>query len=147
MPRASKAILSNKELEDLFMDLSGVINSLPSKAKVAEFLDEFLTKEEKIMLSKRLTLLALLYSARPLPTIQQTLGMSNESMRKYNISARFKSEEFKNHIIKIGNKRKHKDFFAKLEKKLRPLDLAFKSRTDMRARAKLLSGDFDDHPF
>lgn len=144
MSRASKAELTKDELDNLFADFTGLLSSFSHPKSIQQFLEEFLTKEEKIMLSKRLALYEMLYRELPLRDIQQTLGMSDESVRVYNDKKYEKSDWFREKIGAFGKKKGRAKLFENIAKKLKPLEYALNSKTNMKARAKLLSGDFED---
>src|SRR5437868_15324203 len=122
MPRVSKAQISKDQLDELFIDLSRLLGSFKHEKGLGEFLQELLTKEEKVMLSKRIAMYSMLYSQVPLFTIQQTLGMSAESMRIYNHKKYLKSEKFKLILKSLGDTKKRKKYFQNFEKKFRILD-------------------------
>lgn len=141
MPRRSKTLLSPVEFEELNSQLCTYIASLQSSKDVDNFLNEFWTEEEKIMFIKRLALYSLLYSNRDLDFIQQTLGISYETVRLYNSQKYNKSINFQNEMRKIAGKRKSIKIWEKLEGKLAIVDDIMNSNHDMGARYRLLTGD------
>lgn len=105
------------------------------------FLEEFLTEEELVMLSKRLQLYNLLYQNMPPKDVQQILGVSRETTRFYNYRKDEKSAEFKSAVLKIKlASKKNPEETSKLANFM---ELAIKSRSNSKARAKLYQGDFD----
>ena len=81
MPRASKKQLSKniyKELDDHF---SSLISSLQSPNDIDGFFNDFLSAEEKTMLTKRLMLHLMLENGYQTPAIKAVLGMSFETIR------------------------------------------------------------------
>jgi Trp operon repressor len=147
MPRASKAELSKEQLVELFSDLTSLLSSFKKTGSLHRFLEELFTKEEKIMFSKRIAIYSMLFSKVPLRQIQQTLGMSDESVRIYNEKKHERSLDFQSVLKSLGSKKRRNQFIKKLEKKFKIVDDILDSRTDMKARARLMSGDFEDHPF
>lgn len=142
MGRVSKRIL-NKELQkELEEQLSFIISSLTDKEEINLFLDEFLTKEEKTMLGKRLILYMLLYKGLTSRQINSSLAMSYETIHWYKQIFDNKSQVFKKNIQKLINRERTKEMWSKIEKILEPFTLALSAKTDMKARAKLASGDF-----
>lgn len=142
MGRVSKRAL-NKELEkELEEQLSFIISSLSNKEEIDIFLKEFLTKEEKIMLGKRLILYMLIYKGFTSSQINSVLSMSYETIRWYREIFESKPEIFKKNIKKLIDRKKSKELWEKVGRILEPLALAMAAKTDMKARARLASGDF-----
>lgn len=143
MPRASKRKL-NKEINlELTENFSYLISSLQNQKEIEQFFKDFLTKEENLMLAKRLMLHLLLDNKYKSLEIQSILGISKETIRVHKANWEKGGETYKKIINKIVNRRKVKFFLQAIEKKLRPLELALQSKTNMKARAKFLSGDYD----
>lgn len=142
MGRVSKKGLDKNLLKETGDQLAILISSLVDKNEVDLFLNEFLTKEEKIMLGKRLILYILLYKGLSDSQIHNILSVSYETTRWYRLMFENKSEIFKKYINKLIKREKSKEFWKKVEKFLEPFDLVLDAKRDMRARAKLASGDF-----
>lgn len=133
----------NKDLErDLEEQLSFIIVSLTNKEDVNVFLDEFLTEEEKLMLGKRLILYMLLYKGLTNTQINNALSVSHETTRWYRKIFEKKPEAFKKNLERLINREKSQELWEKIEKILEPFTLALNVKTNMKARAKLASGDF-----
>lgn len=142
MPRVSKAKLAEEELKEIHHHFSSLIVSLANSKASEEFFDEFLTAEEKLMLSKRLLLLLLLKKEYSPSKVQQTAKVSYETVRIYQIQLKSKSNNFHKTLESLTKKQEVKNFLSNLNKALKPLELALDSKTNMRSRAKLLSGDY-----
>ncbi|MEK9178510.1 MAG: Trp family transcriptional regulator [Patescibacteria group bacterium] len=142
MPRVSKLKLNSEKLIEISQHFSFLVSSLTGGTEIENFLDQFLTKEEKVMLAKRLVLFTMLRRNYPPPVIQTALHVSYETVRSYQNSLDSKSSSFLKSIDKVINMQKSKDFFVKIEKLLKPLDLALRAKTNMKARAKLVSRDW-----
>lgn len=143
MPRVSKRPL-NKEINiELKGNFSSLISSLQNPREIEKFLNDFLTKEENLMLAKRLMLHLLLDNKYKSLEIQSILGVSKETVRVHKSSWEKSGETYRKIINKIANRRKVKLFLQAIEKKLRPLELVLQAKTNMKARAKFLSGDYD----
>lgn len=141
MPRASQIPISstlNKDLEESFSDL---ISSLNRKGDIHLFLNDFLTKEEKIMLFKRLMLHLMLEKGYTGRQIQATLEIRYETIRIHKINWERGSDVYKSVLRKIASKQKARLIFKRIEKMFNKLDLAMKVRNDMQARAKFATGD------
>lgn len=142
MGRVSKRRVSKDLERDLEEQLSFIIVSLTNKEDVSVFLDEFLTKEEKLMLGKRLILYMLLYKGLTNTQINNALSVSHETTRWYREIFEKKPEAFKKTLERLINREKSQELWKKIENILEPFALALSAKTDMRARAKLSSGDF-----
>lgn len=143
MPRVSKFKLHKERVREITNRFSFLISSLRNSGEIENFLNEFLTKEEKIMLTKRLVLLMMLKRNYSPSVIQSALNVSYETVRNYSNQLPIKNSKFQKTIERLVVKEKTKEFFQKLDKLLKPLDLMLRSKTDMKARAKFASGDWD----
>ena len=142
MGRVSKRKL-NKDLErDLEEQLSFIISSLTSKEEINVFLDEFLTKEEKTMLGKRLILYVLLYKGLTNAQINNALSISHETTRVYREVFEKKPEVFINLLKRLINRENSKEFWKKIGKILEPVKLVLEAKTNMKSRARFASGDW-----
>lgn len=135
MPRASKQRLDNeiwREIHQVFPEFISTFN----KTELETFLEEFLTKEEKTMLAKRLVLYHLLLGGFRDYEINQHLKISLETIRLARTSLEFRGKKFRDKVKNLK--------LTSQTKKEQPswLELALKSKSDMKARAKLLSGDY-----
>ena len=142
MGRVSKKNINQKFQIELEEQLSFIIQSLTGKTEISSFLNEFLTTEEKIMLGKRLVLYMMLYKNFTSSQIHAALSMSYETIRWYKEVFGNKSEVFRNTIERLIKREKSKEFWLKIEKILEPFALALEAKSNMKARAKLASGDF-----
>ncbi len=140
MGRVSKRKI-NKDLErSLEEQLSFIIVSLTSRNEVGVFLDEFLTREEKLMLGKRLILYMLLYKGLTNTQINNALSVSHETTRWYREIFDKKPEAFKKMLERLIKREKSQELWKKVEKVLEPFKLALESKTNMKSRAELATG-------
>jgi len=137
MGRISKKIINQALQRQLEDQLSFIVSSLTDKNEIDTFLNEFLTKEEKIMLGKRLILCMLLEKGWTSSQIHVALSMSYETIRWYKTLFESKPEIFKETIRRLIKRENNKELWGKLDIILEPLTLIMKARNDMRARAKL----------
>lgn len=144
MGRVSKLVINKEILIQIEDQFSYLILNLDHKSKINAFINEFLTSEEKIMLGKRLILYMMLYKDFTSKKIHDSLGMSYETIHWYKQIYNNKSEVFRKNIQSLISKENNRQLWEKIEKILEPLELALNSKTNMRARAKLLSGDYGD---
>ena len=142
MGRVSKKVIDKKFLDQIEDQLSFLIESLNNRNGINEFMNEFLTREEKTMLGKRLILYMMLYKGMTSKQIHNSLGMSLETIHWYKQTYDGKSELFRKNIEKLIDRERAKEMWSEVERILEPVSLALDSKTNMRARAKLFSGDF-----
>lgn len=142
MGRVSKKVIDKKFLDQIEDQLFFLIESLNNRNGINEFMNEFLTREEKIMLGKRLILYMMLYKGMTSKQIHNSLGMSLETIHWYKQTYDDKSELFRKNIEKLIDRERTKEMWSEVERILEPVSLVLDSKTNMRARAKLFSGDF-----
>jgi uncharacterized protein YerC len=142
MPRISRSHLSKNQLNDVNQHFLYLISSLANTKDVEAFLEEFLTTEEKVMLAKRLVLFMMLAKEYPEDSIKNILHFSHETIRTYKNNFVFKSASFHANIQKLIKKERSKQFFKKLEKILDLLATLSASKTSIKARRKILSGEW-----
>lgn len=141
MPRASKVLINETlrgDLEDSFSDL---VSSMQKSSDIKAFFGDFLTREEKVMLFKRLVLHLMFEKGYSNSEIQSTLGLRYETIRVHKNNWERGGEKYKLVLRKLATKQETKLLFGKIEKVVDKLHLALKSRSDMRARAKFATGD------
>lgn len=142
MPRVSRAPLQKDKVEELSENFSFLISSLNKKSDIDNFFQEFLTREEKIMLFKRLMLFILMTKEYPEIFIKSSLNLSHETIRTYKNQLPVKSEQFNTIIRKLLSRNQTKNFLKKLEKILDVINTISKSKTNMKARSKISSGQW-----
>ncbi|MBI3093185.1 MAG: hypothetical protein HYZ02_03050 [Candidatus Levybacteria bacterium] len=142
MPRVSKSKLHVDRLKEIEDHFSHLISSLTNSNEIEDFFEGFFTKEEKVMLAKRLVLYMMLKKDYPPSAISSALHMSYETIRSHANQMSGKKDKFFVIIDKLIAREKTNEFFKKIESILKPIDLAMRARNDMKARAKLASGDW-----
>ena len=142
MTRISKSRLHDTQLKEITEHFSYLISSLNKSMEIENFLNNFLTKEEKIMLTKRLVLLMMIKRNYPPHVIQNALHVSYETVRSYNDKLPMKDSLFQTIIEKLVKREKSKEFWKKVDKFLKPIDLFIRAKNDMKARAKFAFGDW-----
>lgn len=143
MPRASKKPLSRDIVEEITKHFSYLLSYLQQEREINVFLDEFLTKEETLMLVKRLVLLMMIKRGYAPSNIKSSLKVSYETIRSHTNLLIGKSTTFHSLLEKLITKDQSQEFWKKLDRLFKPLDLFLQSKSNMKARTKLLSGDFD----
>lgn len=141
MPRISKYKLGKEELQSIQNHFAYLISSLTDSQEVENFLDGFFTPEEKIMLSKRLVLQMMLKRGYPTSAIISALHISYESVRSYSNLLTYKNGLFQKTLDRLIKREKAQEFWKKIDKLLKPVDLFLKAKTDMKARSKFMSGE------
>ena len=115
MAQVSKRFL-HKKVEERILDLFWTsLSSLSTKQKVALFLDDLLTKTEKIMLSKRLAIAFMLMKGNDYPTINDRLKVSDPTIWYVKTSLSLKGKGYKMAIEQIMNKEKWEKFWHDLD--------------------------------
>lgn len=142
MPRVSRIPLKKGIYEEINEHFSYLIASMKSANDIDHFFRVFLTEEERTMLSKRLMLHLLLETGRTGGQIAAILHVSKETIRVHRHVWKSGDELYKNIIKQIAQRKRLKEFWRKVEKVFTPIELALRAKTDMRARAKLASGDW-----
>ncbi len=142
MSRASKFRFDEKEFEKINSHLLYTISSINNNSDVEKFLDGFLSKEEKIMLAKRLVLFMMLKRNYPPSVIQGALHISYETVRINQNQLGSKNSYFQTLLDRLIKREQTKELFEKLDKALKPLVLALESKTNMKSRSKFASGDW-----
>ncbi|MBI2032712.1 MAG: hypothetical protein HYV38_02755 [Candidatus Levybacteria bacterium] len=142
MPRASRFRLEPKKFEEINYHLLLLISSLDKTDEIEKFLNGFLTKEEKIMLTKRLVLFMMLKRDYSSSVIQNALHVSYETVRSYQNQLSSKDSNFHIIIDRLIKRQETKELFQKIDEMLKPLKLAFDSKRNMKSRAKFASGDW-----
>jgi uncharacterized protein YerC len=143
MPRASRRPVNETlriELQDNFALL---ISSLSSSHDIRHFFEAFLSDEEKIMLTKRLMLHLMLERGYSASEISAVLGISGETVRTHRLVRGKGDAVYREIITKLAAKKKTNDFWKSVESALKPLGYALQAKSSMKARAKLLSGEYD----
>lgn len=144
MPRASRKRIKKKVYEEVIGNFASLITALKNPYEIEFFFQDFLTKEEKLMLSKRLMLHLLLERGFYSSQIESTLGVSKETVRTHkNVWSRG-GKVYKSIIQEIAKRNKTKEFWEKIEKLLKPVELVLQAKTNMKARAKFASGEWYD---
>lgn len=113
MARISKQALSQTEQNELLTQLTTVIGRMTNDI-ATHFIDEFFGQEEKIMLAKRLAIIALIHEGRPLHRIAVYLHVSETTVGK--LCERYDRDEFSTTIIALTkNKTNYNKFIAILD--------------------------------
>lgn len=143
MPRISRSKLAPEKLQEITDHFSYLVSSLTHTKDIEGFLMDFLTREEKIMLAKRLVLFMMIKKGYEPQFIQQMLHLSYETVRTYTNQCYEKNAIFHGILDKMLDRQKTKDFWRKIDTFLKPVELLLNSKRNMKARAKFISGDWE----
>ncbi len=138
MPRASRQFLDNSVSGQIHKTLVEVLSSY-NERELENFLSEFLTSEERVMLAKRLTLYIMLLSDYSDVEIKEVLKMSYETIRTTRTMLENKSQKFRSGLEDWVGKPNREMPTNRL---LKFIELALAAKSDVKARAKLTSGDY-----
>lgn len=143
MPRASKNNpIPEKDLERLQDNLYSLLSSLNNPTITATFMNDFLSDEEKIMLSKRLGLYIMLDLNIDTPTIMNALSISLETVRTHKIRSMRQSLEFKQIVRSLQARERNNDRLERIG------NIAKKilSAPDKMKKGQFVSAIYDSNP-
>lgn len=145
MPRASKRKVEKELNLELELQFASLISELNYTKDIKEFFEHFLTREEKIMLMKRLMLHLMIELGYKTHEIGSVLKVSRETIRSHRQKWTVGGKEYREILAKLIKKNKGREVWQKINRILRRFNVLFNFKTDMRSRAKLFSGEiFDD---
>jgi Trp operon repressor len=99
MPHVSKKILEDKYVQDLFLEIISVFERAGRRGELKQVLNQLLTHTEKIMLAKRLAVIAMLSKNISIHDIADNLSMSPSTIDI--MSLKFETERY-SHIVESG---------------------------------------------
>lgn len=143
MPRVSRRPVSKNVHLEMQDNFDFLISSLNEHLDIQMFTENFFTKEEKVMLIKRLMLHMMFENGYKTTEIAAVLSVSRETIRTHKLLWSTSSNSYRSLIHTLARRDKTKQFWKRVERILKPLDLAFRAKNDMKARHKLMTGDFD----
>src|SRR3989304_3224157 len=109
MPRASRKPVRKNVDDEIRENFSSLISSLSSSSDIQKFFIDFLTREEQIMLSKRLMLHLMLERGYKNNQIQGVLGISKDTVRTHRAIWERGGTVYKEILRKIANRAKNED--------------------------------------
>ncbi|MBI2074947.1 MAG: hypothetical protein HYT83_03880 [Candidatus Levybacteria bacterium] len=95
--------------------LENTIASLSNSEDIKDFLDDFLSPVEKIMLAKRLSIAVLLAKGYQYPAIRQILRVTPSTIAGVSINLRYAGKGYKKMVKKILADDKNREFWQKIE--------------------------------
>lgn len=142
VPRASKRLLSSESLLELEKNFSYFVSSMTSVHETDELLNTFLTREEKVMVMKRLMLYLMLERGIKTAEIAMVLNLSRQTVYAHKSKFFRTNSTYRKIILKLVRKKKTQKFWSSVEDILYPIVLAGEATRNMKARAKIYNGDF-----
>ncbi len=115
MPHVSKKLLEKTKFSDIHHDLFKTIAELSGSGNAKAVLGELLTKTEKLMLAKRLAIIAMLDRGESIYSIQEILKVSPSTAAR--MSFLYENGAYKNLVKGIRSK---DNFWVQLEKIIPP---------------------------
>ncbi|MBI2032778.1 MAG: hypothetical protein HYT09_04010 [Candidatus Levybacteria bacterium] len=143
MPRASRKPINESINQEIKENFSSLISSLQNPQEIQQFFNDFITHEEQLMLGKRLMLHLMLERGYKSGQIESVLGINKDTVRIHRAVWERGSNSYRTVLKKIAKRAEAKLLWKKLEKILKPIDLLLKSKGNIQARAKFVSGDWD----
>lgn len=132
MPRASKQQLDTIIWQEMNVNLFNLLGSLKAK-DLERFFPQLLTREERTMLAKRITLYSLILNGFADSEIKKNLKISHETIRNARLVLETKDKDFQSKLKKLI--KKDSPQFLKF------INLALRSKTSVKARNQLLKGN------
>lgn len=115
MAQVSKYPLSKAVETECFDFLYSTIQSLHDRGEIKEFLDDFLSPVEQIMLAKRLAIALLLGRGYNYETIRKVLRVTPPTIAMVNISLKYKGKGYRKVVDKVFRDEKIADFWQKVD--------------------------------
>lgn len=115
MSQVSKYPIHKKVEERMFEIFKSTISSLKNKQEIEDFLEDFLSPVEKIMLSKRLAIALLLAKNYTYPSIANILRVTPSTIAMVSLRLRYSGKGYKRMVERILSAEKRDDFWQKIE--------------------------------
>lgn len=115
MAQVSKYPISQEVEKRIFEILSKTISDLRNSSDINDFLEDFLSPVEKIMLAKRLSIAVLLAKGYDYQQIRKTLRVSPSTIGGVAISLKYAGVGYKKVVEKILREEKIEEFWGKVD--------------------------------
>lgn len=146
MPRASKNnIIGEKHAEKLEKDLYSLVSSMDS-ASLNAFMKDFLSDEERVMLSKRLEVYIMLHSELDVQTISTALSVSRETVRTHRTKRRMHRKAFHEIISGIIKRRNNQKLSTNIQNAVGQVATTFLAIPDRAKKRQLFPEGFGTTP-
>lgn len=142
MTQISKKFLKKDLFYELFDNFDWLIVNLNNKEEVFNCFKNLLTKHEKIIFAKRVAIIILLHNKLTIREIQQVISVSTSTIMRYKNLIDDNTETYKLIIKKMEKMESTRRFYEKIHHIYGFLDAMFTARSNMRSRAKLMTGNY-----
>ena len=115
MTQVSRYPVHKKVEERMFEIFERTIFHLRNSEDINDFLEDFLSPVEKIMLAKRLSIAVLLAKGYKYPTISSILRVTSTTIATVSLSLKYSGKGYKNVVNKILRDEKIDDFWQKMD--------------------------------
>ncbi len=115
MSQVSRYPIHKKVEERMFEIFKSTISSLRSDEDIEDFLDDFLSPSEKIMLSKRLAIAVLLAKGHNYPVITEVLRVTPSTIASVSLRLKYAGKGYKKAVERILSAEKADQFWQKIE--------------------------------
>lgn len=115
MSQVSKYPIAREVEERIFEIFSKTVADLRDRNEIEEFLCDFLSPVEKIMLAKRLSIAVLLSRGYGYNDIRKVLRVSPPTIAQVAISLKYAGKGYKRVVDKLLKEEKMEDFWQKIE--------------------------------
>lgn len=115
MSQVSGYPIHKKVEERMFEIFKFTISSLKNDQEIEDFLEDFLSPVEKIMLSKRLAIAILLAKGYTYPSIATILRVTPSTIAMVSLRLKYSGKGYKKMVEKILSDEKKDNFWQKIE--------------------------------
>jgi uncharacterized protein YerC len=115
MSQVSKYPVHKKVEERMFEIFKSTISSLKNNEDIEDFLEDFLSPVEKIMLSKRLAIAVLLAKGHNYPVIAEILKVTPSTIASVSLRLKYAGKGYKKAVERILSAEKADRFWQKIE--------------------------------
>ncbi|MFH2085732.1 MAG: hypothetical protein ABII21_03040 [bacterium] len=115
MTQVSKHKLQPEMTTLIYGEFCGFLSKIDSNSGVSQFLDDFLTSTEKIMLSKRFMIMVFLMRGHSVEHIKNTLHVSNSAVMSVNSWFKNASSTTKQSLIRLNQEKNLEKLFDQVE--------------------------------
>lgn len=115
MSQVSGFPIHKKVEERMFEIFKSTISSLKNSQEIDDFLEDFLSPVEKIMLSKRLSIAILLAKGYTYPSIANILRVTPSTIAMVSLRFKYSGKGYKRMVERILSAEKRDNFWQKIE--------------------------------
>ena len=118
MPHISSKKLKKETLNRLYGEFGKAFEKSARKSGTKLFLGNLLTRTEKIMLAKRISIAVLLAKGYSYPSIRQMLRVTPSTISNVSLNLKYSDKGYRKIVEKILRDEKMNEFWQKIETKL-----------------------------